>query len=125
MSTGRVQVLFSDSGPGVREEIRDGIFEPWVTDKPNGIGLGLTIAGEAAVEHDAELSLAADGPLQGATFQMVFRTPEGYFIRLRVTQFGLELGGNTARGAVESIFCRGRPGPPRYHEEPNRINGSS
>jgi signal transduction histidine kinase len=74
---GRVQVLFSDSGPGVREEIRDAIFEPWVTDKPNGIGLGLTIAGEAAVEHDAELSLAKDGPLQGATFQVVFRTPEG------------------------------------------------
>ncbi|MFI5417823.1 MAG: ATP-binding protein [Candidatus Lutacidiplasmatales archaeon] len=74
---GRVQVLFSDSGPGVRDEIRDAIFEPWVTDKPNGIGLGLTIAGEAAVEHDAELSLAADGPLQGATFQIIFRTPEG------------------------------------------------
>jgi signal transduction histidine kinase len=73
----RVQVLFSDSGPGVRDEIRDYIFEPWITDKPNGIGLGLTIAGEAAVEHDAELSLAKDGPLSGATFQLIFRTPEG------------------------------------------------
>ena len=74
---GRVQVLFSDSGPGVREEIRESIFEPWVTDKPNGIGLGLTIAGEAAVEHDAE-SLASEGwTTPRATFQSIFRTPEG------------------------------------------------
>lgn len=73
----RVQVLFSDSGPGVRAEIRDVIFDPWISDKPDGIGLGLTIAGEAAAEHDAELSLAADGPLAGATFQVIFRTPEG------------------------------------------------
>jgi signal transduction histidine kinase len=72
-----VQIIFSDSGPGVSEDIRDRIFEPYVTSKSNGVGLGLTIAGETAAEYDGALELLAAGPLPGATFRITLRKRVG------------------------------------------------
>lgn len=68
-----VQIIFSDSGPGVPEEARDRIFDPYFSTKPDGVGLGLTIAGETAAEYDGSLELLADGPLPGATFRVCLR----------------------------------------------------
>lgn len=69
-----VDVIFSDSGPGVDESIRDLIFDPYYTTKPNGIGIGLTIAGEIVEDfYDGKLELVSGGPLLGATFRMRFR----------------------------------------------------
>jgi signal transduction histidine kinase len=36
-----------DSGPGIREDIRDRIFDPFFTTKPGGTGLGLPIVHRA------------------------------------------------------------------------------
>ena len=41
-------VRVSDDGPGIPAERRDTVFEEFVTTKPDGTGLGLTIAREAA-----------------------------------------------------------------------------
>jgi len=41
---GRVTFTFSDTGPGIPEEIRDKIFEPFFTTKPEGAGTGLGLA---------------------------------------------------------------------------------
>lgn len=68
-----IHVVFSDSGPGVSEEIRERIFDPYFSTKPDGVGLGLTIAGEAAAEHDGSLELVTGGPLSGATFRVILR----------------------------------------------------
>lgn len=68
-----VQMLFCDSGPGVAEDIRDRIFDPYFSTKPDGVGLGLTIAGELALEYGGELALVSDGPLPGACFRLVLR----------------------------------------------------
>jgi hypothetical protein len=69
-----VDVAFSDSGPGVDDSIRDFIFDPYFTTKPNGIGIGLTIAGEIVSDfYDGKLELVTGGPLPGATFRMRFR----------------------------------------------------
>lgn len=69
-----VQVLFSDSGPGVPAEIRDRIFEPYFSTKPAGVGLGLTIAGEIVGEYyDGDLELVDTGPLPGANFRITLR----------------------------------------------------
>ncbi|GJQ60088.1 MAG: hypothetical protein D8M57_15930 [Candidatus Scalindua sp. AMX11] len=38
-----IEILFKDTGPGIREEIVDKIFEPFYTTKQTGTGLGLTI----------------------------------------------------------------------------------
>lgn len=69
-----VDVVFSDSGPGVDDSIRDFIFDPYFTTKPNGIGIGLTISGEIVSDfYDGKLELVTGGPLPGATFRMRFR----------------------------------------------------
>ena len=66
-----VEILFSDSGPGVDPEFRDYIFDPYFSTKPDGVGLGLTIAGEIVSEFYAgELALIDSGPLPGATFRI-------------------------------------------------------
>lgn len=71
---GGVEILFSDSGPGVPSDIRDRIFEPYFSTKPNGVGLGLSIAGEIIRDYyDGTLELLENGPLRGATFRVVLR----------------------------------------------------
>ncbi len=45
----RLEVL--DTGPGPALEVRDRLFEPLVTDKPDGAGLGLPVAQEIAQLH--------------------------------------------------------------------------
>lgn len=68
-----LEILFCDSGPGVDEGIRDRIFEPYFSTKPDGVGLGLTIAGEIVAEYDGDLELVAPGPLPGACFRITLR----------------------------------------------------
>ena len=69
-----VEVVFSDSGPGVSPDFRDRIFDPYFSTKPDGVGLGLTIAGEIVNDYYAgDLELLQSGPLAGATFRIVLR----------------------------------------------------
>ncbi len=51
----RVVVEIIDDGPGVPPEIRETLFEPYVTGKVGGTGLGLAIAKRIAMEHKWEL----------------------------------------------------------------------
>ncbi len=46
-----VHVLFSDSGPGVDDAVRDRIFDPYFSTAESGVGLGLSIAGEIVEEY--------------------------------------------------------------------------
>lgn len=46
-----------DNGPGVREDLRARLFEPFVTSKPEGIGLGLAQARQAAESSGGSLRL--------------------------------------------------------------------
>ena len=70
----QVEVVFSDSGPGVEPEFRDRIFDPYFSTKPDGVGLGLTIAGEIVSEYySGQLELLDGGPLPGATFRITLR----------------------------------------------------
>lgn len=55
-----VSVTIVDSGPGVAEEIRDSLFDPFVSQgKQSGTGLGLTLAWSVAREHDGEVKLVS------------------------------------------------------------------
>jgi C4-dicarboxylate-specific signal transduction histidine kinase len=44
-------MVFADSGPGLPVELRDRVFEPFVTDKASGMGLGLAISRAIAEAH--------------------------------------------------------------------------
>ena len=51
----RVELAVEDTGPGPPEAIRAALGEPFVTGKPEGIGLGLTVARAVAEEHGGSL----------------------------------------------------------------------
>ncbi|MGA7437282.1 MAG: ATP-binding protein [Luteibacter sp.] len=49
----RVDVM--DDGPGVADELRDVLFLPLVSGRPDGTGLGLALSREIALEHGGDL----------------------------------------------------------------------
>ena len=71
---GQIEIVFADSGPGIPAKNRQSIFEPYFTTKPDGVGLGLVIAGEIVRDYyDGSLELLKSGPLPGAAFRIVLR----------------------------------------------------
>jgi two-component system sensor histidine kinase PilS (NtrC family) len=68
---GRVSVAVRDDGPGIQEEDRVHLFEPFFTTHAKGTGLGLYIARELAEANDATLEFVDDGP--GAHFVLTGR----------------------------------------------------
>ncbi|MBK1839121.1 PAS domain S-box protein [Azospirillum sp. YIM B02556] len=64
------RVSVSDSGPGVPETVRAQLFQPFVTTKTGGMGLGLSICRSIIEAHGGRLWLepAAVPPATGASF---------------------------------------------------------
>ncbi len=60
-----------DDGPGIPEDLRDRLFEPFVTGRAGGTGLGLAIV-QRAVEAHRGVVLVDTGPGQGTTFTIFF-----------------------------------------------------
>lgn len=60
-----------DNGPGVPQDQREQIFEPFHTTHPGGTGLGLYIARELAESNGIRLNLV-DAPDGGACFRLSF-----------------------------------------------------
>jgi signal transduction histidine kinase len=74
-SVDEVEIVVSDSGPGIEAAYRGYIFDPYFSTRPHGVGLGLTIAGEIINEYYAgALELLDSGPLPGATFRITLHT---------------------------------------------------
>ena len=69
LSDHHVVIDVHDSGPGLGEEVRTTLFEPTITFKKNGMGLGLSIAKKNALLSDGDLTLI-DGELGGAGFRV-------------------------------------------------------
>jgi two-component system sensor histidine kinase PilS (NtrC family) len=62
-----VRLQVRDTGPGIPEEIRERLFDPFVSARPGGSGLGLAIV-QRAVEAHRGLVLVDSAPGAGTTF---------------------------------------------------------
>lgn len=66
-----VQVVVTDTGPGLSRAVQARLFEPFFTTKPTGqgTGLGLAISSEIVLEHGGSLT-AEPGRASGASFRV-------------------------------------------------------
>lgn len=64
-----------DSGPGIPEELREQVFEPFATGRQGGIGLGLFISRELAECNRAALIHEPRQDRAGSIFRIVFADP--------------------------------------------------
>ena len=71
----RVRLVVQDNGSGFPEHILKRAFEPYVTTKAKGTGLGLAVVKKIADEHAARIDLKnrmAEGMVQGAQVSLSF-----------------------------------------------------
>jgi two-component system sensor histidine kinase DctS len=69
---GRVELTVRDNGTGLAPDVADRVFEPFVSTKPNGMGMGLAICRSIAEVHRGRLT-AASAP--GGGTAMVLSLP--------------------------------------------------
>lgn len=66
---GMVQISLTDNGSGIPENIRETLFEPFVTTRATGTGLGLSVAQAVIRSHGGVISVK-DAEPQGTTFEV-------------------------------------------------------
>lgn len=74
-SARRVRLIVRDNGSGFPDHILKRAFEPYVTTKSKGTGLGLAVVKKIADEHGARIDISnrvADGAVQGAQVSLSF-----------------------------------------------------
>lgn len=67
-ATGSVVIVIADNGAGITAELQDHIFEPFVTGKADGTGLGLYLVGERVRELSGTISCSSDAT--GTVFEV-------------------------------------------------------
>ncbi|HET9766957.1 MAG TPA: HAMP domain-containing sensor histidine kinase [Thermoanaerobaculia bacterium] len=68
----------ADDGPGIANELRDRLFEPYTTSRRigEGMGLGLAISRKVLLDHGGDLELLSTSAA-GTTFRLLFPRPQG------------------------------------------------
>ncbi len=66
---GEVLLVVNDTGPGVAPEVRQRLFEPLMTTKVRGIGLGLALCRRLVEQNNGRIELTT-GALPGAAFAL-------------------------------------------------------
>src|ERR1019366_8427681 len=67
---GRIAIEVHDSGPGLSEQARTSLFQPTISFKKRGMGIGLSIARKGALLSGGDIQLV-DGELGGAAFRVL------------------------------------------------------
>jgi nitrogen fixation/metabolism regulation signal transduction histidine kinase len=70
-----VRLTVVDNGPGLAPRILSRAFEPYITSKAKGTGLGLAVVKKILDEHDARIELKnreKDGVIRGAKISILF-----------------------------------------------------
>jgi signal transduction histidine kinase len=71
-----VHVAVRDAGTGMRDGAHEEIFKPFYTTKPEGMGMGLSIA-KSIIEAHGGTIWATNNPERGATFHFSLPAPGG------------------------------------------------
>ncbi len=64
---GAIEVRVADDGPGIPSDQRDRVFDPYVTGKADGTGLGLAMVRQTVEQHQGHIRVE-ETPGGGATF---------------------------------------------------------
>jgi signal transduction histidine kinase len=69
---GQVELIVSDNGCGMTDEVLEHLFEPFFTRRRHGqgTGLGLSITYRIIEEHGGQIEAASDGPGRGSRFRV-------------------------------------------------------
>jgi signal transduction histidine kinase len=67
----QVRILIEDSGPGIPEDLGERIFEPFVSTKQHGTGLGLAVSYGIMERHQGTLKITPPRHGRGACFEIV------------------------------------------------------
>jgi len=90
-----------DNGPGIKPELRETVFDPYVTTKDSGTGLGLSIVKKIVIEHGGTIR-AGESSLGGAR------------LRVRLPVFGTRAAARALEEAPTALGSRpdqdARPG---------------
>jgi two-component system sensor kinase FixL len=73
--SGMMEIRVVDTGPGIAPEIAQKLFQPFVTTKRDGMGVGLSISRSIVEAHDGELTVESN-PGGGALFRFTLRAAE-------------------------------------------------
>lgn len=65
-----LEVSISDNGPGIPKDILPNMFDPFVTSKPSGQGLGLALVSKIVRDHGGIVDCDTD--TDGTTFRVLF-----------------------------------------------------
>jgi len=70
-------VTIRDTGPGIAPERQAAIFEPFITSKPNGLGVGLSISRTIVEAHGGVIWCESDPAVGGSAFMVAFPLGNG------------------------------------------------
>ncbi|MFN0182807.1 MAG: ATP-binding protein [Aquabacterium sp.] len=110
-----VRLTVSDNGPGFAEQVLKRAFEPYVTTKAKGTGLGLAVVRKIVLEHAARIRIgnrSGPGPEAAAAGAQVSIS----FSRLAAVHDDARGGNTTAHAAADT----GPPPQPASAAEPRR-----
>lgn len=94
-----LQIEFTDNGPGIPVALRDSVFEPFVTTRSQGCGLGLAVAHAVIGAHHGRITLETTAPA-GARFRI--RLP---LVSLGPLQTGPAFGSTGVEAAMQATLA--------------------
>lgn len=97
---GAVTIEVEDNGPGIAEEVRGRVFDPFVTTKPAGVGTGLGLS----VCHGIVTRM-------GGTISIDSAPGRGTTVRIRLPSASVSASASAAGEAPRADAARARPAP--------------